>query len=130
MKAFTFCPTAPFRALPPRARTRSTSSRVSASRSTATSGPFPERNTAWVGSRSSRRRVATFIPTRVLPAPGTPVTKTTSFVPPARASSMIPSTRAEVTDRFLAPASFLEMASTEWSRYRARAAWTMVGVGR
>ena len=55
---------------------RVTSSRVSASRSTATKGPFPERNTAWVGCASSRFLVATLRPTNVLPAPGTPVTNT------------------------------------------------------
>ena len=53
-----------------------------ASRSTFTSGPLPDKNTAWVGV-SSRFFVATLRPTSVLPAPGTPVTKTMAFRPPS-----------------------------------------------
>src|SRR5512138_3806501 len=69
MKALTLSPTLPFLTFSPPARRRAYSSRVNASRSTATSGPLPDRKTACVGSFSSRRRVAIFSPTRVLPAP-------------------------------------------------------------
>ena len=75
MKGFTRWRIAPFRSVLP---TRASSSRVSASWSTATSGPFPERYTARA-SPNVRLRVATFKPTSVFPAPGTPVTNTMAF---------------------------------------------------
>ena len=128
MKAFTLSPTFPLRTFSPCCLRRATSSRVKASRSTATNGPFPERKTACVGSSSSRR-VAKFKPTRVFPAPGTPVTKQIRLRPFACASSTSSSTRLEVTCRFCAPASNRAIASTECCAYSARAASTIVGVG-
>jgi len=73
--------------------------------------------------------VATFKPTRVFPAPGTPVTKTMDFSRFALERSMISSTPTDVTRRFLAPASLREIASTECRAYSVRAASMMVGVG-
>jgi hypothetical protein len=58
--------------------------------------------------------VAILSPTSVLPAPGTPVTKTIDFSRRARERSMISSTAPEVTRRFVAPASLRVIASTEW----------------
>ncbi len=69
-------------------------------------------------------------PTSVLPAPGTPVTKQMILRFCARASSTRSSTRREVTLKFTAPASFRVIASTECFAYKARAASTIVGVGR
>ena len=54
---------------PPAATVCSTSSRASASRSTLTSGPFPERKTACSPSSISWRSLAIFSPARVLPDP-------------------------------------------------------------
>ena len=89
---------------------RSNSSRARASRSTATSGPLPERNTAWAESRSRPCRVATFRPTSVLPAPGTPVTNTIAFRLPVFVAAMIFSIESLVAARFTAPASLRVMS--------------------
>jgi len=112
MNALTLSPTLPFLTFSPCCFRRATSSRVSASRSTATSGPLPERNTACVGWSTSRR-VAKFKPTKVFPAPGTPVTKQMHLRRLTWASSTNSSIRLEVTCRFWAPASKRAMASTE-----------------
>ena len=125
MKALIGCRMTPLRT---RFASRADSSRTSASWSTATSGPFPERKTAR-DSPKSRRRVATSSPTNVFPAPGTPVTKTIAFRPCRFAPSIMLSTAAEVTLRFVAPASWREIASTECCEYRERAASMIVGVG-
>ena len=114
MKAFTAERDVPIRALGFASFARSRSSRARASRSTATSGPLPDRKTAWAASPELPCRVATFKPTSVLPAPGTPVTKTIAFRPRVRASAMIRSTAALVTARFVAPASARVMSCTVW----------------
>ena len=67
-------------------------------------GLLPDRKTARA-SPYSRRFVATLRPTRVLPAPGTPVTKTIAFARAVLEPSMISSTATDVTGRFVAPAS-------------------------
>ena len=101
---------------------RFTSSRVNASRRTLTRGPLPDKNTACVSSPAGRR-VATFRPTNVFPAPGTPVTKQMRLRLSDCASSTSSSIRREVRFKFLAPASNLAIASTECCAYKARAAF-------
>ena len=59
-------------------------------------------------------RVATFKPTSVLPAPGTPVTNTIAFRCPAFAAAMIRSMHPLVAARFTAPASLRVMSWTVW----------------
>ncbi len=129
MKALTLAPTVALRTFSPWLFLRDTPSRVSASRRTETSGPLPDRKTAWVGSFSSRRRVARFSPTSVFPAPGTPVTKQMILCLFWNASSTNASIRRDVVCKFLAPASNRAISSTECCEYSARAASIIVGVG-
>jgi|GEM_PF-5823723 len=75
---------------------------------------FPKKNTAWAASDRSPCRVATFKPTSVLPAPGTPVTNTIAFRRPAVAAVMIRSMHSLVAARFTAPASLRVMSCTVW----------------
>jgi hypothetical protein len=63
---------------------------------------------------------ATFSPTSVFPAPGTPVRKTMAFSRLARDRSMISSTATDVTFRFFAPASCRDIESTVCLKYSAR----------
>jgi hypothetical protein len=60
------------------------------SRSTATSGPFPERNTPRRSLFRSMKRVAMSSPTSALPDPGTPVKKQMTFSLSRRARSITP----------------------------------------
>src|SRR6185312_3588510 len=57
----------------------STLSLANASHNILTNGPFPERNTLYNSFLVSLCLLATSNPTRVLPAPGTPVTKQIDF---------------------------------------------------
>lgn len=129
MKAWTFTRSAPIRVRSPLVAARANASRASDSRSTATSGPLPDRNAACVWTSFAAWRVATLSPTSVFPAPGTPVTNTIAFRLRSRASATMASTRPAVSARFLAPASLRVISWTVWLPYRARAASRMVGVG-
>jgi hypothetical protein len=73
--------------------------------------------------------VATFNPTSVFPAPGTPVRRQIAFCECLLADSMISETASDVRVKFTAPASLREMSATEWPLYKAVAASTIVGVG-
>lgn len=73
--------------------------------------------------------MATFKPTRVLPAPGTPVTKHMAFLLLALASPIRLDIATDVRARFFSPASLLDKSATEWLQYNAVAASIIVGVG-
>jgi hypothetical protein len=74
--------------------------------------------------------VATFKPTRVFPAPGTPVTKQIAFFRSVFARSIRTDIATEVRARFFSPASLRDSSATEWLPYKADAAYMIVGVGR
>jgi hypothetical protein len=73
--------------------------------------------------------VATFNPTRVFPAPGTPVTKQIIFFWFTLENSIISAIAVEVFSKFFAPASLRVISSTEWLLYSETAASIIVGVG-
>ena len=73
--------------------------------------------------------MATFNPTSVLPAPGTPVTKQMLFSLFCLLDSITFRIKSVVASNALPAASCRVMSSTEWLRYRALAASMIVGVG-
>ena len=81
-----------------------------------TRGPFPERKTLWWASALSMYFVAILSPTRVLPAPGTPVTKQIDFRPRSLASRTISEIASDVWLELIAPASLREISATECLR--------------
>src|SRR5262249_33507832 len=103
-----------FESFVPFAFARATSSLANASLRTFTRGPFPERKTEDVSSADRTLCAEMFKPARVLPAPGTPVTKHMDLSPSFLEVSIISATQEEVTPRFQAPASDREMSSTVW----------------
>src|SRR6478735_1767438 len=74
--------------------------------------------------------VATFSPTSVFPAPGTPVTKQIDFREASLDERMTSAIASEVRLRLMALASLREISETEWPPYNAIAASMMVGVGQ
>ena len=83
---------------------------------TFTNGPFPDKKTACSSSTWFIWLVVTDSPARVLPAPGTPVTKHIAFLLVTLAFLMIREISSAVSLRFVALASLLEISVTSWSR--------------
>ena len=72
---------------------------------------------------------AIFKPASVFPAPGTPVIKQIDFLLFLFEKSIISEIQFDVTDKFSAPESLLEISETLCFLYRAVAASIIVGVG-
>ena len=130
MKASTAFLASPLRIFLPADSLRAISSLASASRRIETRGPFPERYTLCKSFFASMCLVAISNPTRVFPAPGTPVTKQIAFFPSSFAFWIKREMAPDVLARFFSPASLRDRFSTEWDPYNAEAASIMVGVGQ